>query len=182
MLKILALVSKVTGIGLFSLVPAGGLLTAFTGLASLSAAVVNFFATPFGRWVGIALIGAGLYVVGDVHRAVIDRGKYQARWAAAVEAADRLRARRDEEIRRHVTADAERRVAEIARESEQLQTRVADYEQALSTSNVVACRATDDDARRLRGLWSAADAAARRGAGGMRERPAGGRAAPRQGR
>jgi hypothetical protein len=146
------------GLGAVALVPGGGFVAA---AASLSSALVSFLSTRFGRRVGLALIGAALYVMGDVHRAALDRADYRAKWSAALQQAEAARALRDEAIKRAVAADADRRIADIQRESEQLQTRVADYEQALSRANAVACRATADDARRLRQLWSAAGRAAR---------------------
>jgi len=161
------------------LVPGGGVVAAG---ASVFSAVVTFFSTPFGRWVGIALIGAGLYLVGDVHRAVLDRAKYRAELTAAVKQADEARAARDAEIKQQITADAEQRIAAIARETEQLQSKVADYERTLSTANAGACRATDDDARRLRELWNAPEPAAGGSAGRVRGYFTRGRAAPGQGR
>jgi hypothetical protein len=171
-----ALAVRVLGV---AVVPA--LLPGFlAALASPIAAVAGFLSTPAGKWVGVALIAGALYLAGDVRRAVLDHERYEARWAAAVAQADEARAARDADIAGRVQAEAERRIAAIARQSDQLQSKVAEYEQALSHAHETACRATADDARRLRGL-SAPDAAQGRGVAGVRDDSARGRAAPRQG-
>lgn len=161
MLNLLALARPLVarfGLRALSFFPGSGLVTAG---ASVFSALVAFFSTPFGKWVGLALVGAALYVAGDLHRAALDRARYQAEWAAAVERAEAARVLRDAAIRRDVAADADRRIGEIQRESQHLQTKVADYEKVLSRSNSSACRLSADDALRLRQLWTAAGAAAR---------------------
>jgi hypothetical protein len=177
MLKFLA--PLVARLGLSSLIPGAGLLSA---AGSMLSAAVAFFSTPAGKWVGIALIGAGLYVVGDVHRGRLDQARFTAKWEAAVRRSELERSARDEAIKREVSADADRRIAEIQRESDQLQTKVAEYEQALSASNAVACLVSPDDARRLRELGYAPVPDQSRGTGGVRSYLARGRAAVRQGR
>lgn len=174
MLKLFAIVRP-----LVSLLPAGGLIT---GAASLASSVAAFFSTSFGKWVGIALIGVGLYLFGDVHRGRLDAAQYEAKWQAAARLAEAERAARDETIRRAVSADADQRIAAIQRESEQLQVKVAEYEQALATSNAVACRVSPDDVRRLRDLGYAPVAGQGRGAGGVRAYFTRGPAASGQGR
>jgi hypothetical protein len=151
MLKLLSLARPFLSLGWLALIPGGGFAAAG---ASVFSAAVSFLSSRFGTWIGVALIGAGLYVVGDVHRAALDRARYRAEWAAAVNQAEAARVARDAAIQRDVAADADRRIGEIQRESEQLQAKVADYDKVLSTSNAVACRATADDARRLRQLWT----------------------------
>lgn len=125
-------------------IPGGGFVA--VGASALSGAV-SFFSSPFGRWVGVALLGAGLYAVGDIHRGRIDAAK----WRAAVEKTERAAAARDATIRAEMTASAAERVAAIKRESDDLQKRVTDYETAPATGGDT-CRATPDVARRLRGL------------------------------
>lgn len=159
-------------------VPGAGLLAA---IGSIVTAAVDFFRTPVGRAVGIILIGAALFIAGDVRRGRIDKERYDAKWAAAVAKAENARTARDEQIRRSMIAEADARIAAILRESEQLQSKVAEYEKALASSNAVACLATPDDARRLREL-GLSPAGPGRGAGGVRSYPARGPAAGNQAR
>jgi hypothetical protein len=160
MLKLLSFVRPFV-----SLLPGGGLITS---AASVTSSLAAFFSTPVGKWVAVALLGAGLYLFGDIHRGRLDEARYAAKWEAAVRQADAARALRDEAIRRAVSVDADQRIAAIQRESEQLQTKVAEYERALSASNAVACRVSPDDARRLRDLGYASAPGQGRGAGGVR--------------
>jgi len=160
-------------LGLPWLMPGAGLIAT---AGSIVSAAISFFSTPIGKWVGIALIGATLYVAGDIHRGRLDRARYDAKWAAAIRAAEMERAARDETIRRAMAADADRRIASIERESEQLQIKVTDYENALSAANAAACRVSAGDARRLRELGYAPASGPGRGPGGMRAPPAAGRA------
>ncbi len=165
--------------GLSSLIPGANVVAA---IGSIVSAVISFFSTPLGKWVGLALIGAGLYVAGDVHRSRLDHARFTTKWDAAVRRSEIERAARDAAIRREVSADAARRITDIQRESDQLQTKVADYERSLSASAAVACRVTADDARRLRELGYASVPDEGRGPGGLRAHPARGRAARGQGR
>lgn len=113
--------------------------------ASVLSSIVKFFRTPVGKCVAVALVGAALYVAGDLHRGHRDAVK----WAAMVKEADNARTARDAAIRQEMTASAQARTAEIQREADELKQRVTDYENAPSGD---ACRATADHARRLRGL------------------------------
>lgn len=162
-----------------ALVPGGGMIAS---AASIVSSIAAFLATPAGKWIGLALIGAGLYAVGDLHRARIDHARFTATWDAAVLRAETERAARDQAIRRDVSADADRRIADIQRESDQLQAKVTDYERALSASNAAACLVSADDARRLRELGFAPGPAHDRPPRGLRANSSGGRPAGRQGR
>lgn len=163
---------------LLAFLPGGGLITS---AASLASSVAAFFSTPVGKWVGIALIGVGLFLFGDVHRGRLDAARYNAKWSEAVRQADSARSARDEAIRKAVSADADQRIAAIARESSQLQDKVAEYERALSASNAARCVVSPDDARRLRDLGFSASSQGS-SAGGVRTHLTGGRSAAGQGR
>jgi hypothetical protein len=168
----------VTRLGLAA-IPGVGVVTT---IGQAVTAVASFLSSPVGKWVGLALIGAGLYIIGDIHRGRLDAARYEAKWQAAVRQAEAARTTRDEAIQREVSVVADKRIAAIQRESELFQTKVTEYEQALSTSNAVACRVSPDDARRLRGLGYGIAANAGRGASGVRSYPAGGRTAGGQSR
>lgn len=172
--------SLVARVGLSSLVPGAGVVAA---TASAASTAISFFSTPVGKWIGVALIGAGLYAAGDIHRGKLDRARFEAKWATALRKADAERAARDEAVRRAVSVDADQRIVAIQRESEHLQSKVAEYEKALASAKIVACRVSPDDARRLHDLgYPGADRDPRRGSGGVRAYLAGGRAAGSQGR
>jgi type VI protein secretion system component VasK len=126
----------------------GGLL-AFGQIGTVVSALLNFFASPVGKWVAIALLGLGLYVAGDLHRLRLDR----AAWVAREQAAEEARQARDAQIKKQVAADADERIARIQRESDELKAKVNAYEAELAKrSKNPACVLTPDDVRRLRHL------------------------------
>lgn len=125
--------------------PAGAIVSAITAVFQ---ALVAFFSTTFGKYVGLALIGLGLFVAGDIRRGHQDKAGY----AALVASSEARAQERDAAIAKSVSADADARIAAIQASAAQLETQVADYDRILKSRQTGACALTADDLRRLRGL------------------------------
>lgn len=125
----------------FAVLP--GLLMALP--AALSG-IVRFFATPVGQIVAVGLIGVGMFVWGDLHRARTDAAWYRAEVART----QQHQQERDAQAKAEATRDVTARLMTIEKLNAELQGKVNEYEKTLSTSN--ACSLSPADVLRLRKL------------------------------
>lgn len=116
------------------------------GIPSLLAGLVRFFTTPIGQIVAVGLIGLGMFVWGDLHRARTDAAWYRAEVART----QQHQQERDAAAKAEAQRDATARIANLEKLSAELQGKVNEYEKTLSTSN--ACSLTPADVLRLRKL------------------------------
>lgn len=116
------------------------------GLPSILAGLVRFFATPIGQIVAVGLIGVGMFVWGDLHRARTDAAWYRAEVART----QQHQIERDAAAKAEATRDVTVRVVTLEKLSGELQKKVDEYEKTLSTTN--ACSLTPADVLRLRKL------------------------------
>jgi hypothetical protein len=150
-LALLARLPALFSLARFSwLIPGAGL---FAAVANVFAAIVGFFSTTFGRWVGVALIGLALFVAGDVHRYRADKIKHAAEIARMVRDAEMREQLRDSAIKAAVDKEVSDRVAAIEALNASLQEKVAAYDKTLASAAAIrACRLSRDDVKRLRQL------------------------------
>lgn len=127
----------------FAVLP--GLLMAVP--AALSG-IVRFFVTPVGQIVAVGLIGAGMFVWGDLHRARTDAAAYRAE----VERSQQMQHQRDATAKAEATRDVTARIMTLEKLSGELQQQVAAYETELAKRGANSCALTPDDIGRLRKL------------------------------
>jgi hypothetical protein len=116
-------------------------------ITNLLRAVVEFFKTPLGQVLGIAILCGVAAFAADVRRTRIDaaicKSKVQSALTAAAERAEKARVSRDEKMKLSVKADADKRIAALEAEKNESKQKADDYEAALSKRP--GCLATDDD-------------------------------------
>lgn len=127
----------------FTVLP--GLLMAVP--AALSG-IVRFFATPVGQIVAVGLIGVGMFIWGDLHRARTDAAWYRAEVART----QQHQIERDAQAKAEAAKDATARLAGLEKLSAELQQKVTSYETELAKAGGNVCRLDSRDIDRLRKL------------------------------
>ncbi len=142
--------ATVARLGALSLLPGAGL---FASLANVVAAIINFFSTPLGRWVGIGLIGLALFAWGDVRRGKLDRIAHKAEIARLVKQSEARQKERDDAAKVAAKKDADARIAVIEKMLNDANRKVADNEKELAKRGPArSCLAAPADERGMRGL------------------------------
>lgn len=128
-------------------VPGAGSVVASGG--NVLAAVIQFFSTTLGRYVLIGLVGLGLYVAGGMHRAKSLKAQHRVEIARMLADAEAKRKARDEEVAREVKADADERLASLAKMTKELQAELEKERAKIGKVGDV-CRISPTRAKRLR--------------------------------
>lgn len=117
-------------------------------IPSLLAGALRFFATPLGQIVAVGLIGVGMFIWGDLHRARTDAAWYRAEVART----QQHQIERDATAKAEAQRDASARLTVLEKLSGELQQKVTAYEAELAKAGGNVCRLDSRDIDRLRKL------------------------------
>lgn len=94
------------------------------GPISIISGIIAFFNSPFGKWLGVALIGVVIFFAGDIRGRRIEHAKCEAAAQRAVAAANQ----QDQKARQEVAVQAEETIKDLRTQKEQADGKLAQLE------------------------------------------------------
>jgi hypothetical protein len=123
-------------------------MTWLLAIPGLLKSVIDFFKTPLGQIVGVALLVAGAYVYGG-HEAKLE---VRAEWAAANVKADLAKKKREQEVQTRVDELERTKTAALETQQDEFRKKLEQYETELKKRPDARCTLGSDDIKRLRSL------------------------------
>lgn len=145
---IVSVLGLLTGVGTVGVCVFLGipLMMIVTSVVDFFRSVVSFFTTPLGQVVGVVLLCVACFLAGSIAGA---RKEIARCHAADVDAQTRA-AERDAAVKKLAAGLAAQQTEQLAKENQELNKKVAEYETALTRKR--ACPLDADDVKRLRRL------------------------------